>query len=92
MSTLQGEFIASVLTLASFVYTFWPHYAIPNERETSRLDFLLERMEQLFENLRNLNFEYRAGKFADEDFLMQQAELEIEVSTLMTEIIDLQTT
>jgi len=49
-------------------------------------------MEQLFENLRNLNFEYRAGKFADEDFLMQQAELEIEVSTLMTEIIDLQTT
>jgi len=90
MSTLQGEFVAAVLTLAFFVYMFWPESDFSNQREKTRLDYLMERKDQLYENLRNLNFEYHAGKYADEDFLMQQAQIEIEVSKVMTEIIDLQ--
>lgn len=90
MSNLQGDFVAAFLTLASFVYMFWPVSAFSNQCEKTRLDYLLERKDQLFDNLRNLNFEYHAGKYADDDFLIQQAQLEIEVSTVMTEIIDLQ--
>lgn len=90
MGTLHGEFVAAVLTLAMFVYMFWPESDLSNQREKTRLDYLMERKDQLYENLRNLNFEYQAGKYADEDFLMQQAQIEIEVSKVMTEIIDLQ--
>jgi hypothetical protein len=89
MSILQGEFVAAFLTLASFVYMFWPASDSTSRREETRLDYLLKREDQLFENLHNLNFEYHAGKYADEDFLIQQAQLEIEVSRVMTEIIDL---
>lgn len=90
MSVLQGDFVAAVLALALFVYMFWPESDLSNQREKTRLDYLMERKDQLYENLRHLNFEYHAGKCADEDFLMQQAQIEIEVSKLMTEVIDLQ--
>ena len=39
-----------------------------SQRQKTRLDFLEERKEQLYENLRDLNFEYRAGKYPEEDF------------------------
>lgn len=91
MSSLQGEFVAAALTLALFVYMFWPKSVFPNQREKTRLDYLMERKDQLYENLRTLNFDYRAGKYTDEDFLMQQALLEIEVSKMITEIVDLKT-
>jgi hypothetical protein len=51
---------------------------------------LFERKDQLFENLRDLNFEFRAGKYPEEDFQALRAELEIEASKLMVEIVDLQ--
>jgi hypothetical protein len=37
-----------------------------------------------------LNFEYRAGKYPDEDFVVQRAQLEDEAALLMTEIEQLQ--
>ncbi|MDR3726560.1 MAG: hypothetical protein P4K86_05920 [Terracidiphilus sp.] len=90
MSILQGEFFVAVLTLILFVYMFWPESDFSDQREKTRLDYLMERKDQLYDNLRNLNFGYHTGKYADEDFLQQQALLEIEVSKVMTEIIDLQ--
>jgi hypothetical protein len=50
----------------------------------------LERKEQLYENLRDLNFEYRAGKYPDEDFQVQRAQLENEAALLLAEIEHLQ--
>jgi len=50
------------------------------------LDYLLERKEQLYENLRDLTFEYRAGKYLEEDFVAQRSLLENETAALMTEI------
>jgi len=47
---------------------------------------LLERKEQLYENLRDLNFEYRAGKYPEEDFAVQRAQLENETAVLLAEI------
>jgi hypothetical protein len=90
MSSLQGDFVVAVLTLALFVYMFWPASDFSNQSEKTRLDYLMERKDRLYETLRNLNLEYHAGKFGDEDFLIKQAQLEIEASKLMTEIIDLQ--
>ena len=71
---------------ALFVYTFWPENVFASQQEKTRLDYLLERKEQLYENLRDLNFEYRAGKYPEEDFQVQRAQLENETALLLSEI------
>jgi hypothetical protein len=90
MTTLQGEWAGLFLTLALLVYTFWPENVFASQREKTRLDFLLERKEQLYENLRDLNFEFRAGKYPDEEFQAQRAQLENEAALLLAEIDHLQ--
>jgi len=68
MTETQG-FVAGVLLLiAVFVYTFWPENSFASQRQKTRLDYLLERKDQLYENLRDLNFEFKAGKYPEEDF------------------------
>ena len=78
------------MTLALLVYTFWPENIFASQKEKTRLDFLLERKEQLYENLRDLNFEYKAGKYPDEDFDAQRTQLENEAAVLLAEIEHLQ--
>ena len=90
MTNVQGEWAGLFLALALFVYIFWPENVFASQREKSRLDFLLERKDQLYENLRDLNFEYRAGKYPEEDFAAQRGLLERETAELMAEIDHLQ--
>ena len=90
MTTLQGEMAGVLLTLALLVYTFWPENVFASQRQKTRLDYLQERKEQLYENLRDLNFEYRAGKYPEEDFAVQRAQLENEAALLLAEIEHLQ--
>lgn len=90
MTETQGLMAGLLLMFALFVYTFWPENAFASQREKTRLDYLLERKEQLYENLRDLNFEFRAGKYPDEDYQVQRAVLENEAMTLMSEIVALQ--
>ena len=90
MTTLQGEMAGVLLTLALLVYTFWPENVFASQRQKTRLDYLQERKEQLYENLRDLNFEYRAGKYPEEDFQVQRTQLENETAQLMAEIDHLQ--
>ena len=90
MSESQGLIAGVFLLLALLVYTFWPENVFASQREKTRLDFLLERKEQLYENLRDLNFEYRAGKYPQEDFEAQRAQLESETEQLLAEIDYLQ--
>ncbi|HXR39623.1 MAG TPA: hypothetical protein VN776_11045 [Terracidiphilus sp.] len=86
MTTLQGELAGIALLVALFIYTFWPENVFASQREKTRLDYLLERKEQLYENLRDLNFEFKAGKYPDEDFQAQRAQLENEAALLLAEI------
>jgi hypothetical protein len=86
MPETQGLAAGLFLLFALLVYTFWPDNIFATHREKSRLDFLLERKEQLYENLRDLNFEYHAGKYPEEDFLVQRGLLERETADLLAEI------
>jgi hypothetical protein len=90
MTENQGIVAGLMLLLALLVYTFWPENAFASQKEKTRLDFLLERKEQLYENLRDLNFEHRAGKYPQEDFEAQRALLENETAVLLAEIDHLQ--
>jgi outer membrane protein TolC len=90
MTDTLGLAIGSLMAIALFVYTFWPENAFAAQRQKTRLDYLEERKEQLYENLRDLNFEYRAGKYPEEDFVAQRAQLENETAQLLAEIEHLQ--
>ncbi len=90
MTDLQGVIAGAMLALALGIYTFWPENVFANQKDKTRLEYLLERKEQLYENLRDLNFEHRAGKYPEEDFLAQRALLESEAAQLLAEIEHLQ--
>ena len=90
MTDTLGLAIGSLMAIGLFVYTFWPENAFAAQRQKTRLDYLEERKEQLYENLRDLNFEYRAGKYPEEDFVAQRTLLENETAQLLAEIEHLQ--
>ena len=90
MTETQGLIAGMLLAFGALIYTFWPENAFASQRQKTRLDYLLERKEQLYENLRDLNFEYKAGKYPEEDFVSQRSILENETAQLMAEIDHLQ--
>lgn len=75
-----------VLLIVCFAFVFWPQPKLAAEVEKTRLDYLRERKDVVYENLRDLNFEYRAGKYPEEDYTAQRTSLETEASTVLAEI------
>ncbi len=76
----------TILTLALLAFIFWPERNPFVQRTKTRLDYLRERKEVVYENLRDLNFEYRAGKYPEEDYAAQRAALENEAANVIAEI------
>ncbi len=76
----------ALLLIGIFAYVFYPERNSEAQVQKTQLDFLLERKEVLYENLRDLNFEYRAGKYPEEDYAAQRASLENEAAVVMAEI------
>jgi hypothetical protein len=52
----------------------------------SKLDQLLERRDTIYDNLRDLRFEYRAGKYSEGDFEAMKNALELESAQVLAEI------
>ena len=77
---------AAILLLALFAYVFWPEENPFTQRAATRLDFLNERRDAVMNNLRDLNFEFRSGKYPAEDYTTQRDRLEAEAATILTEI------
>jgi hypothetical protein len=90
MSETLGLALGCLMAMVLFLYTFWPENSFASQRQKTRLDYLEERKEQLYENLRDLNFEHRAGKYPEEDFVAQRAQLENETAQLLAEMDHLQ--
>ena len=71
------------ITTATLVYVFYlPRKLYLGPRKT-RLSFLRERRETVYENLRDLNFEFKAGKFPDADYQSMKASLEEEAAAVL---------
>lgn len=82
--------VCAIFTIALFAYVFYPERNIAAQRVKTRLDFLEEQKIVLYDNLRDLNFEFRAGKYPEEDFVAQRATLEAEAAKVLAEIERLQ--
>ncbi|MGZ4787799.1 MAG: hypothetical protein ACXVZX_04715 [Terriglobales bacterium] len=54
--------------------------------EKSRATYLRERKDAVYENLRDLNFEYKAGKLSDADYESLRNSLESEAAAILAEI------
>ncbi len=75
-----------LLTAAAFVYIF----ALPDKiylgPVKTRASYLRERKDAVYENLRDLNFEYSAGKVPDADYQTLKSCLQDEAAALLAEI------
>jgi uncharacterized short protein YbdD (DUF466 family) len=80
-----------VLLIGIFIYVFYPQTKTEEQTQKTRLEFLRERKDTIYENLRDLNFEYRAGKYPEEDYLAQRAAMENEAAQIFSEIEFLET-
>ncbi len=79
-----------LLTAILFFYVFFMEAELPTTPEKTRLLYLYERKEVVYENLRDLNFEYKAGKFPEGDFQAMRATLEAEAAEILAEIEQLE--
>ncbi len=79
-------FACILLTAGALVYMFYPERHVAVQRQKTRLEYLRELQATLYENLRDLNFENRAGKYSEEDYAAQRAQLENEAAVVLAEI------
>lgn len=75
-----------LLTAATLGYMFYPEGNVAVQRQKTRLEYLRERLATLYDNLRDLNFENRAGKYSEEDYEAQRTQLENDAAEVLAEI------
>jgi len=90
MTETQGLIAGMLFFFALYLYIFWPRNLLVSQRENPSMDSLLERKEQLDEELRDLNFEFQTGKYPEQVFQAQRTQLESETAKLLAEIERLQ--
>ena len=82
---------SAFLTAALLYYVFFMGGPVEHAAGKTRLAYLRERKEVVYENLRDLNFEYKAGKFPENDYLQMRSALEDEAAAILAEIQELET-
>lgn len=89
--TLSAEWavIGACLGLAAAVFLFI-FYIQPDASDLAphrtKLDQLLERRDTIYDNLRDLKFEYRAGKYSEGDYETMRVTIENEAALVLAEI------
>ncbi|HKN73810.1 MAG TPA: hypothetical protein VJW94_01435 [Candidatus Acidoferrum sp.] len=80
-----GACLALALATGLFIFYIQPD-ASDLAPHRSKLDQLLERRDTLYDNLRDLRFEFRSGKYAENDYEAMKSSLENEAAMVLTEI------
>jgi len=82
--------ICAMITLCVLFYVFYLPGKLQLGPPKTRLGYLRERKDAVYENLRDLSFEYKAGKFPDSDFQAMKTSLEEEAAAILAEIARLE--
>jgi hypothetical protein len=79
-----------ILSVAAIFYIFF----LPGELflgpTSNRVGYLHERKDAVYDNLRDLNFENKAGKVPDPDYALLKSSLEEEAASILAEIARLE--
>src|SRR3954471_8963886 len=80
-------FAASILTIGVLVFILSVRAKdLPEPAPVSPFDYLDERKAAIYENLRDLQFEYRVGKLSDQDYQQTKQDLQKELAGVLAEI------
>jgi hypothetical protein len=75
-----------LVTAGTLLYVFYLPGRLYLGPEKTRVAYLRERKEAIYDNLRDLNFEYKAGKFPDSDYQAMKTSMEEEAAAVLAEI------
>ena len=79
--------IAIILALGTIMFTlFIRTQDVPEPAPVSPTAHLEERKAQIYENLRDLQFEFRVGKLSDADYQKTKLDLQRELARVLAEI------
>ena len=79
-----------MVTLCVLFYVFYLPGRLNLGPEKTRLAYLQERKEAIYENMRDLNFEQQAGKLPDQDYQSLKSSLEEEAAGVLAEMAQLE--
>ena len=80
-------FTAVLITTAAILYTLAVRkQSLPAAEPVSATAHLEERKAAIYDNLRDLQFEYRVGKLSDEDYQQTKLDLQRELAGVLAEI------
>jgi hypothetical protein len=89
ISSADGAVLGACLALAIATILFI-FYIQPDASDLaphrSKLDQLLERRDTIYDNLRDLRFEFRSGKYSEGDYEAMKASIESEAAMILAEI------
>lgn len=80
-----GACLALAIATGLFIFYIQPD-ASDLAPHRSKLDQLMERRDTLYDNLRDLRFEFRSGKYAENDYEAMKTSLENEAALVLAEI------
>ena len=80
-------FVASLLTIGVLVFILSVRAKdLPEPEPVSPFEHLDERKAAIYENLRDLQFEFRVGKLSDQDYQQTKQDLQKELAGVLAEI------
>ena len=87
MSSVDIAVACAALTIATIWFIFHVRLdASDLAPHRTMLDQLMERRDAIYENLRDLRFEFRAGKFSEADYEETKQSLELEAARVLADM------
>ena len=87
MSSVDIAVACAILSAAAILFIF--HVKVDESDSAphrTKLDQLMDRRDAIYENLRDLRFEFRAGKFSEHDFEEIKQSLEVEAARVLADM------
>src|SRR5579864_4353898 len=82
---ILGACLMLAVAVALFIFYIQPD-ASDLAPHRSKLDQLMERRDTIYDNLRDLRFEFRSGKYSEGDYEAMKSSLENEAALVVAEI------
>lgn len=86
MLTFAVQIFCCLFAAGVLIYVFLPSRDTETGVDKTRVAYLYERKEVVYENLRDLNFEFKSGKFTQADYDAMRVSMEAEAARVLAEI------